>query len=292
MLEGSIVALVTPMLDNGEIDYPTLQSLVEWHIASGTQGIVAVGTSGESATLTVDEHIEAIKRITEYADKRLPVYAGTGANSTREAITLTNAVTDFGVQGSLSVTPYYNRPTQQGLIQHFRAIADNTDLPIILYNVPSRTGCDMTAETTAELSVHSHIVGIKDATGNMERITQLKKLCAADFKMVSGDDGTSLEFLRRGGDGVISVTNNVAPAAMAELCQLTKSGHWQEAEQLNERLMGLHTNLFLEANPIPVKWALWRLGKIASPTLRLPLTTLSQEHHSAVDAALATAGLL
>lgn len=292
MLEGSIVALVTPMGDDGEVDYKTLQELIDWHITSGTQGIVAVGTSGESATLSVEEHIQVVKAIVEFTAGRIPVYAGTGANATHEAITLTNSVTGIGVAACLSVTPYYNKPTQKGLVQHFRTIADNTDLPIILYNVPGRTACDMLPEVTAELSEHPHIIGIKDATGNMERVEQLKTMCRDDFRLLSGDDATSLEFLRRGGHGVISVTNNVAPKLMAMFCQAAKAGDWSVAEQLNQQLMGLHTKLFLEANPIPVKWALWRIGKISNPGLRLPLTTLSDEYHAAVEAALVSAELL
>lgn len=291
MFGGSIVALVTPMDERGEVDYGTLKALVDWHIAQGTDGIVAVGTTGESATLDFDEHEKVVASTVQFADGRVPVIAGTGANSTREAIELTERVGRCGVAGCLSVTPYYNKPTQEGLFQHFKAIAESSPLPQLLYNVPGRTGVDLLAETVARLAELPTIVGIKEATGKLDRLAQIQALCGLDFLAFSGDDATALPFLAVGGHGVISVTANVAPAAMAEMCKLARSGQIAAARAIDQKLRLLHERLFVEANPIPVKWALYRQRHLPHPTLRLPLTELSGRYHSVLDEALATAGV-
>lgn len=291
MFGGSIVALVTPMDERGEVDYATLKALVDWHVAEGTDGIVAVGTTGESATLDFDEHESVLRHTVEYAAGRVPVIAGTGANATREAIELTARAERAGVAGCLTVTPYYNKPTQDGLFQHFKAIAESSKLPQLLYNVPGRTGVDLLPETVARLAAVSNIVGIKEATGKLERLAQIQALCGPDFLTFSGDDATALPFLAVGGHGVISVTANVAPRAMADLCRLARSGAIAEARVLDQKLRLLHERLFVEANPIPVKWALHRQHRLPQPTLRLPLTVLSSRHHGALDEALIAAGV-
>ncbi|AOV97470.1 4-hydroxy-tetrahydrodipicolinate synthase [Edwardsiella hoshinae] len=293
MFTGSIVALVTPMDDKGHVDRASLKKLVDYHVASGTSAIVAVGTTGESATLSHDEHVNVVLQTLELADGRIPVIAGAGANATSEAIALTTRFNDSGVVGCLSVTPYYNKPTQEGLFQHFRAIAACTDLPQILYNVPSRTGCDMLPETVARLAQIENIVGIKEATGNLSRVGQIQDLVRdEDFILLSGDDASALDFMRLGGQGVISVTANVAARQMAEMCRLTLAGEIAAARDLNQRLMPLHHDLFIEANPIPVKWASKVLGLIATDTLRLPLTPLSDSARPVVERALRHAGVL
>ncbi|QPR29616.1 4-hydroxy-tetrahydrodipicolinate synthase [Edwardsiella hoshinae] len=293
MFTGSIVALVTPMDDKGHVDRASLKKLVDYHVASGTSAIVAVGTTGESATLSHDEHVDVVLQTLELADGRIPVIAGAGANATSEAIALTTRFNDSGVVGCLSVTPYYNKPTQEGLFQHFRAIAACTDLPQILYNVPSRTGCDMLPETVARLAQIENIVGIKEATGNLSRVGQIQDLVRdEDFILLSGDDASALDFMRLGGQGVISVTANVAARQMAEMCRLTLAGEIAAARDLNQRLMPLHHDLFIEANPIPVKWASKVLGLIATDTLRLPLTPLSDSARPVVERALRHAGVL
>ncbi|MBW8192193.1 4-hydroxy-tetrahydrodipicolinate synthase [Neiella marina] len=291
MLSGSIVALITPMDDQGSVDYDALAQLVEWHIESGTNGIVAVGTTGESATLSVKEHQDVIRKTVEFAAGRIDVIAGTGANCTREAIELTKAAEKAGAVACLSVTPYYNKPTQQGLYLHYKTIAENSALPQILYNVPGRTAVDLLPETVIELAKVDGIVGIKEATGDVSRVKTLREGCGDDFILLSGDDATGLQFMLDGGDGVISVTNNLAPAEMATLCQLAKAGKAEEAEVINQRLMPLHQNLFVEANPIPVKWGLWKLGKAATPALRLPLTTLAEPNQAIMEQAMIDAGL-
>lgn len=293
MFTGSIVALVTPMDDKGHVDRASLKKLVDYHVASGTSAIVAVGTTGESATLSHDEHVDVVLQTLELADGRIPVIAGAGANATSEAIALTTRFNDSGVVGCLSVTPYYNKPTQEGLFQHFRAIAACTDLPQILYNVPLRTGCDMLPETVARLAQIENIVGIKEATGNLSRVGQIQDLVRdEDFILLSGDDASALDFMRLGGQGVISVTANVAARQMAEMCRLTLAGEIAAARDLNQRLMPLHHDLFIEANPIPVKWASKVLGLIATDTLRLPLTPLSDSARPVVERALRHAGVL
>ncbi|MFC0839067.1 4-hydroxy-tetrahydrodipicolinate synthase [Pasteurella multocida] len=292
LFSGSIVAIVTPMDSSGEIDFVRLKSLVEHHIAAGTDAIVSVGTTGEAATLSIDENVKTILKTVEFADGRIPVIAGAGANATSEAIVMTKLLNDSGVAGCLSVVPYYNKPTQEGMYQHFKAIAECTDLPQILYNVPSRTGSDLLPETVARLAKINNIVAIKEATGDLSRVAKIKELAGEDFIFLSGDDATGLESIKLGGQGVISVTNNVAAADMAKMCHLALNGQFEEAEQINQRLMALHKDLFVESNPIPVKWAAYRLGLIDTPTLRLPLTTLSEHLQPKVENALKIVGLL
>ena len=288
---GSIVALITPMT-NGEINFEELKKLVEFHIAAGTDAIVSVGTTGECSTLSIDENVRVIQKTVEYAAGRIPVIAGTGSNSTREAITLTKLVEDCGVVGCLSVVPYYNKPSQEGLYQHYKAIAESTHLPQILYNVPGRTGTDLKPETIGRLAKIENIVGVKEATGDVSRVAEIKKYAGEDFIFLSGDDATGLESMKLGGHGVISVTNNLAAADMAKMCKLAAEGKFDEAEEINQRLMGLHTKLFVEGNPVPVKWAAYRLGLISEPTLRLPLTVLSEQFQPVVEDALKQAGLI
>lgn len=289
---GSIVALVTPMDNHGGIDFETLEKLVEFHIDAGTDAIVSVGTTGESATLSIEENVKVIEKTVELAKGRIPIIAGTGANATSEAIVMTKLLRDSGVAGCLSVVPYYNKPTQEGMYQHFKAIAECTDLPQILYNVPGRTGSDMKPETVARLAQIKNIVGIKEATGEVNRVTEIKKLAGKDFIVLSGDDATGLEAMKLGAEGVISVTNNLAAKEMAEMCRLVRTGELSKAEEINQRLMALHRDLFVESNPIPVKWAAYRLGLIKSPSLRLPLTILSENAQPKVESALKTAGLI
>ncbi|OOF89007.1 4-hydroxy-tetrahydrodipicolinate synthase [Rodentibacter ratti] len=289
---GSIVALVTPMDNHGGIDFETLEKLVEFHIDAGTDSIVSVGTTGESATLSIEENVKVIEKTVELAKGRIPIIAGTGANATSEAIVMTKLLRDSGVAGCLSVVPYYNKPTQEGMYQHFKAIAECTDLPQILYNVPGRTGSDMKPETVARLAQIENIVGIKEATGEVSRVTEIKKLAGKDFIVLSGDDATGLEAMKLGAEGVISVTNNLAAKDMAEMCRLVRAGEFTKAEEINQRLMVLHRDLFVESNPIPVKWAAYRLGLIKSPSLRLPLTILSESAQPKIEAALKAASLI
>ncbi|OOF37021.1 4-hydroxy-tetrahydrodipicolinate synthase [Rodentibacter heidelbergensis] len=292
LFSGSIVALVTPMDNHGGIDFETLEKLVEFHINAGTDAIVSVGTTGESATLSIEENVKVIEKTVELAKGRIPVIAGTGANATSEAIVMTKLLRDSGVAGCLSVVPYYNKPTQEGMYQHFKAIAECTDLPQILYNVPGRTGSDMKPETVGRLAQIENIVGIKEATGEVNRVTEIKKLAGKDFIVLSGDDATGLDAMKLGAEGVISVTNNLAAKEMAEMCRLARAGEFAKAEEINQRLMALHRDLFVESNPIPVKWAAYRLGLIKTPFLRLPLTVLSEGAQPKVEAALKTAGLI
>ncbi|MBJ7221724.1 MULTISPECIES: 4-hydroxy-tetrahydrodipicolinate synthase [unclassified Brenneria] len=292
MFTGSIVALVTPMDAKGAVDRVSLKKLIDYHVASGTSAIVSVGTTGESATLSHEEHGDVVMTTLELSDGRIPVIAGTGANATAEAISLTKRFHGTGVVGCLSVTPYYNRPTQEGLFQHFKAIAEHTDLPQILYNVPSRTGCDLLPETVARLSEIKNIVAIKEATGNLSRVSQIQELVSEDFSLLSGNDDIGLDFMQLGGQGVISVTANIAAREMAELCRLAAQGNFVEARRLNQRLMPLHQKLFVEPNPIPVKWACKELGLMATDTLRLPMTPLTDSGRTVVARALKQAGLL
>lgn len=285
MITGSLVALVTPMLDNGDIDWKRLHNLVEYHIKEGTDGVVAVGTTGESSTLTVPEHCELIKRVVEQVDGRIPVIAGTGGNSTQEAILLTAEAKGLGADACLLVTPYYNKPTQEGLYRHYKAIADAVDIPQILYNVPGRTAVDMLPETVARLAGHKNIAGIKEATGIIERGRQIRELCGDDFAIYSGDDATGMELMLQGANGVISVTNNVVPRQMHELCVAAMAGDRETAEAINGRLDMLHNKLFVESNPIPVKWVLQEQGMIDSG-IRLPLTPLSESFHAELRDAL------
>ena len=291
MLRGSIVALITPMDAQGDVDDQALARLVDLHIESGTAAIVAVGTTGESATLDEREHCAVIARVIELAAGRIPVIGGTGANSTTEAIRLTRCAAEAGADAALLVTPYYNKPTQAGLIAHHRAVAEAVDIPQILYNVPGRTACDMSPDTAAELARVDRIIGLKEATGDLARVERLRDLCGPDFAIYSGDDATGCEWMLRGGDGVISVTSNVAPRDMAAMCRAALAGHREEALTINRRLDPLHQALFIESNPIPVKWALCEMG-LSRAGIRLPLTWLSPEHQPPVRQALLDAGLL
>lgn len=291
MIRGSIVALVTPMHENGDVDWASLDKIVDLHLEKGTAAICAVGTSGESATLDCDEHLEVIKKVIQRVGGRVPVIAGTGANSTHEAIELTRQAKGAGADYCLLVTPYYNKPTQEGLYQHYKAIAEAVDIPQILYNVPGRTGCDMEADTVLRLADQPNIVGIKEATGDLERAKYLIEKLPADFAVYSGDDATAIELILLGGQGNISVTANVAPGEMAELCRLGLEGRSDEARALQQKLMPLHTKLFVESNPIPVKWALYEMGLIPSG-IRLPLTVLAEEFHEDVRNALHASGLI
>ncbi|MBD8164100.1 4-hydroxy-tetrahydrodipicolinate synthase [Erwinia persicina] len=292
MFTGSIVALVTPMDDKGNVCRASLKKLIDYHVASGTAAIVSVGTTGESATLSHDEHGDVVMLTLELADGRIPIIAGTGANATAEGVSLTKRFEKSGVVGCLTVTPYYNRPTQEGLYQHFKTIAESTDLPQMLYNVPSRTGTDLLPETVGRLAKIKNIIGIKEATGNLSRVSQIQEQVNEDFVLVSGDDATSLDFMHLGGHGVISVTANIAAREMVDLCALARQGNFAEARLLNQRLMHLHQKLFVEPNPIPVKWAAKQLGLIATDTLRLPMTPLTDAGRPVVELALKNAGLL
>ena len=290
MLAGSIVALVTPMSESGALDWPALDALVDWHVEQGTDAIVAVGTTGESATLDVDEHMQVIERIIARAAKRVPVIAGTGANSTREAIMQTKAAAALGADACLLVTPYYNKPTQEGMYQHFKKIADSVAVPQLLYNVPGRTSCDMLNATVSRLADIDNIVGIKDATGDPQRGRDLVERCADRIAIYSGDDATAIELMLAGGHGNISVTANIVPAQMAALCAAALKGDAASAHEINASIAELHRVLFLEANPIPVKWALQQMGKIG-PGLRLPLTPLAAEFHAELRATLQAVGV-
>jgi 4-hydroxy-tetrahydrodipicolinate synthase len=291
MFSGSSVALVTPMMADGTVDFACLERLVDWHVEAGTDWLVIAGTTGESATLTRAEHIEVIRVAAERAAGRIPVVAGTGSNSTIQTIDLSRAVAAFPIDGYLVVTPYYNKPTQEGLYRHYLAVADAVDRPVILYNVPSRTGVDMQPETVARVAGHPGIVGIKEATGDLGRLAPLRSGCGDDFVLLSGDDATCREFILQGGQGVISVTANVVPALMADMCEAALEGNAALAAELDAGLAALHRDLFIESNPIPVKWALERLGLIPG-ALRLPLTRLSTGAQPVVEAALREAGLL
>ena len=290
MITGSIVAIVTPMNADGSLDFERLKALIDFHVAEGTDGIVIVGTTGESPTVDVGEHCELIRVTVEHAAGRIPVIAGTGANSTTEAIELTRFAAEAGANASLSVVPYYNKPTQEGLYRHFRAIAEAVELPMYLYNVPGRTVADLANDTALRLAEIPNIVGLKDATGNLERACDLVARAPSDFGLYSGDDMTAMMFILLGGHGTISVTANVAPRAMHEMCDAARAGDAIRAREINARLLGLHKELFCEANPIPVKWAVARMGLIGDG-IRLPLTELSESMHGRVRAAMAQAGI-
>ncbi len=291
MITGSIVALVTPMNAGGEIDWVALDRLTEMHVAKGTDAIVAVGTTGESATLDCKEHCAVIKRVVDVVNGRVKVIAGTGANSTAEAIELTGEAKAAGAYACLLVTPYYNKPTQEGLFLHHKAIAEAVDIDQILYNVPGRTACDMLPDTVVRLAEISNIVAIKEATGDLERARELIQRLPADFAVYSGDDATATELMLLGGKGNVSVTANVAPAEMAQLCQLAMAGKADEARALNQKLMPVHEKLFVEANPIPVKWALSEMN-LMDTGIRLPLTPLSAPFHQVVRDALRAADVI
>jgi 4-hydroxy-tetrahydrodipicolinate synthase len=290
MFKGSMVALVTPMQADGSIDKKSFADLIEWHIASKTNAIIVSGTTGEGSTLTNEERNELIKLAVTQAKKRIPIIAGTGTNSTQATIQRTLEAQNAGVDACLLVTPYYNKPTQAGLYEHFKTVAENTAVPLILYNVPSRTACDMLPETVQRLSTVERIIGIKEATGKLERAEEIAKLCGKDFLLFSGDDATGMNFMLKGGHGVISVTTNVAPEQMSAMCNAALSGNKTLAEKINAELMSLHQKLFLEANPIPTKWVLNEMGKIPAG-IRLPLTPLSAKYHSELRQAMQEARL-
>jgi 4-hydroxy-tetrahydrodipicolinate synthase len=290
MIQGSIVAIVTPMHADGAIDYDSFDNLIEWHISSGTDAIVVVGTTGESPTLSEQEHCQVVKHCVDRVSGRIPVIAGTGSNSTREAIFFTQSAKDNGADACLLVTPYYNKPSQEGLYQHFKLVAETVAIPQILYNVPGRTGCDLLPETVSRLADIDNIIGLKEATGDLDRGRQVLELCADRISIFSGDDATALDLMLAGARGNISVTANVAPAQMHELCRLALSGDRESASMMNARLAGLHNALFLESNPVPVKWALAELGLIESG-IRLPLLELNSAYRIPLREAIKHAGL-
>ncbi|CAD6875769.1 4-hydroxy-tetrahydrodipicolinate synthase [Methylomonas fluvii] len=291
MIQGSIVALVTPMMEDGAVDEASLKRLVEFHIEQGTDALVAVGTTGESATLDEDEHCAVIKLIVDCVGGRIPVIAGTGANCTREAIHLTQKAKQAGADACLLVTPYYNKPTQEGLYLHYKAIAEAVDIPQILYNVPGRTACDLLPETVGRLAKIDNIVGVKEATGKLERVKQIRDLTGGDFALYTGDDATSCEFCLLGGNGSITVTGNVAPKLVHEMLAAAMAGDRATAEAIDAKLTGLHSSLFIQSNPIPVKWAVAEMG-LMGQGIRLPLTWLTEECFATVRAAMRQAGVL
>lgn len=291
MFTGSMVALVTPMKADLSLDWDALHKLVEWHLEKGTHAIVAVGTTGESATLSMAEHKEVVRRVVDQVNGRVPVIAGTGANSTSEALELTQGAKDAKADACLLVTPYYNKPSQEGLYLHHKTIAEQVAIPQLLYNVPGRTAVDMLPETVARLAAVDNIIGIKEATGSMERLKQLKAMTPDDFIFLSGDDSTAVEFMRLGGQGEISVTANVVPDQTARMCELLLAGNVEEALAIDARLAPLHQALFLEANPIPVKWAVARLG-LMGDAIRLPLTPLAEQYRDTVESAMRAANAL
>jgi 4-hydroxy-tetrahydrodipicolinate synthase len=281
---------VTPFDDHNRVDYTALKRLIDFHVAEGTDGLVVAGTTGESATLATEEHIELITRAVELADGRLPVIAGTGSNSTSQTVDLSVAVGDTGISGYLLVVPYYNKPAQEGMYRHFSSVADAVDKPVMLYNVPGRTASDLLPETVARLAEHENIWAIKEATGDIDRLRDIQALVPADFGLFSGDDFTVLPFIEQGGHGVVTVSGNVVPAQMAELCRLASAGERDAAKAVDDRLQPLNTALFLESNPIPVKWAVCQMGLIA-PHIRLPLTEFSEQYHEQMRAAMSGAGV-
>lgn len=290
MIKGSIVAIVTPMHEDGEIDFPAFDRLLDWHIKSATDAIVVVGTTGESATLSIQEHCDLVEHCVQTVDGRIPVIAGTGSNSTEEALFFTESARSHGADACLLVTPYYNKPSQEGLYQHFRTIAESVDIPQIVYNVPSRTACDLLPETVARLAELDNITGIKEATGSVERAQQIVELCGDRLAVYGGDDPIAMELMLKGASGNISVTANVAPAIMHQLCEASMAGDQEQAAALNDRVKLLHERLFLESNPVPVKWALYRMGLIGRG-IRLPLVELNAAFHDQVCEALTAAGI-
>jgi 4-hydroxy-tetrahydrodipicolinate synthase len=289
MLKGSMVAVVTPMDADGKVNYRDLARIIDFHVTGGTEALIVAGTTGESATLDHSEHIELLERACEISEGRVPIIAGTGSNSTTQTLNLSRAVDRLPIAAYLVVTPYYNKPPQEGMRRHFAAVADAVHHPVILYNVPGRTGVDLKPETVAKLATHPNIAGIKEATGELARVRMLRETCGAEFVLLSGDDATAREFMLQGGDGVISVTGNVAPAGMRRLCDAARAGRRVEAERIDADLQGLHKNLFCESNPIPVKWAVQKMGLIG-PGIRLPLMPLAPQFHSLVASAMITAG--
>ena len=290
-LTGSMVALITPMHENGDVDFDALEKLVNFHIKSGTKAIVSVGTTGESATLNHDEHIEVMKKTIEYSNGRIPVIAGTGANSTSEAIELTQAAKDMNADACLLVTPYYNKPTQEGLYRHYKKIAESVDIDQILYNVPGRTGVDMSLDTIIRLAEISNIVGVKDATGNLNVAKLLIEKCPKDFILLSGDDGTAIDFILMGGHGGISVTANIVPKTLSEAYEFAMRGNSDKAKEIDLTLSNLHNHLFIESNPIPVKWAAYKM-KFCHSGIRLPLTRLSTESQIVLENTLVKLNLI
>jgi 4-hydroxy-tetrahydrodipicolinate synthase len=288
MFSGSSVAIVTPMSQDGEVDLRAMQGLIDWHIDEGTNAIVVAGTTGESATLNSEEHLAVVDATVRFVRQRVPVIAGTGSNSTAQTLALSLAVDELGIDGYLVVTPYYNKPPQEGLYRHFVAIADAVNHPVMLYNVPARTGVDLLPETVARLAEHQNIFAIKEATGDLERARQIRELTDSNFRLYSGDDPTSRDFMLQGGHGVVSVTANVAPKLMAAMCREALAGNQAESSGLDEQLVALHKDLFVESNPIPVKWALHKMGKVG-PGIRLPLVPMSGINESAVERALRAA---
>ncbi|MGZ5051784.1 MAG: 4-hydroxy-tetrahydrodipicolinate synthase [Methylobacter sp.] len=291
MIQGSIVALVTPMDESGAVDKESLKRLVEFHIAEGTDALVAVGTTGESATLDEHEHCDVIKCVVEYVGGRIPVIAGTGANCTKEAINLTRLAKEAGADACLIVTPYYNKPTQEGLYLHYKAINDAVDIPQILYNVPGRTACDMLPETIGRLSKLNNIVGVKEATGDLSRVKKIRDLCGDDFALYTGDDATSREFCLMGGNGTITVTGNVAPKLVHEMIMLAIAGDEKTSLEIDNKLAALHKTLFIQSNPIPVKWAVAEMG-LMGKGIRLPLTWLTEDCFDAVRDAMRLAEVI
>ncbi len=292
MISGSIVALVTPMQEDGSVDYEILHHLVDWHVGEGTDAIVSVGTTGESATLGQEEHCQVIRRTIEFANKRIPVIAGTGANATSEAVHLTKRAAEMGADACLLVTPYYNKPTQEGLYRHYMTAADAVDVEQILYNVPGRTAVNMSIETSARLSHHENIIGLKEAADDSaDRVAPLRQLCGDDFALYSGNDDSARQFVLNGGNGVISVTSNVAPGLMHQMIAAAIAGDRESAAQFDQPLQLLHERLFVQSSPIPVKWALEQMGRIGNG-IRLPLTWLETEFHEAVREAMQQAGVI
>lgn len=291
MIKGSIVAIITPMFEDGSIDWDSYRQLIDWHIESGTDAIVAVGTTGESPTVDHEENCKLIEEAVRHAAGRIPVIAGTGSNATQEALELTQFASKVGAVASLQVVPYYNKPTQEGMYQHFKTIAEKGGLPVILYNVPGRTVADLSNDTVLRLAQVHGVIGLKDATGDIPRVSDLLARLPGDFAVYSGNDDSALALIAMGGHGVISVTANIAPAAMAQLCRAAFEGRWSDALAINRRLLPLHLKLFVEANPIPAKWALQQMGRIKSG-IRLPLLPLSEGYHATVRDALKQSGVL
>ncbi len=290
MFKGSLIALATPFDAENQVDYAALERLIEFHVSEGSNGLVIAGTTGESATLEKSEHVELIRNAVDIVNGRLPVIAGTGSNSTAQTIKLSRDVGAFEIDAYLMVAPYYNKPVQEGIYQHFSSIADAIDKPVMLYNVPGRTVTDILPETVARLAGHPNIFGIKEATGDIERLKQIRELVSDDFMLYSGDDFTALAFIENGGHGVVTVSGNVAPRLMADMCRAALAGESDRARELDEKLQPLNKALFVESNPIPLKWALAEMGLI-SPAIRLPLTTYAEENHAAMRQAMAYAGI-
>ncbi len=290
MFKGSLIALATPFDADNHIDYQALERLIEFHVSEGSSGLVIAGTTGEAATLEKSEHAELIEKAVDISNGRLPIIAGTGSNSTAQTIKLSRDVGKFGIDAYLLVVPYYNKPVQEGIYQHFASIADSVDKPVMLYNVPGRTVADMLPETVARLATHANIFGIKEATGDIDRLNQIRELVSDDFMLYSGDDFTTLSFIENGGHGVVTVSGNVAPRLMADMCRAALAGESDKAKELDAKLQPLNKALFVESNPIPLKWALSEMG-LMSPAIRLPLTSYAEEHHANMRQAMANAGI-